>query len=180
MSTNRVLLVGADGNAIVSTGLPIGKMDVTGDSIPCRIGLTVANARLGYNGSSWDRMRSKWSAQALASKIRTTETYSTHFNTYNARYMILWWDVTEAPGGDSVRFRIQGYHPGRHNYNEFTAGNSISAVDNGFIALGGGIDDDDTASDDYNNLPLPELVRVHVSHSAATAFTYSVWLSFMG
>jgi hypothetical protein len=115
----------------------------------------------------------------LASAVRSATTPSGDQINYNARGVLVVFDVTAVPTVNTVNCQIQAKDP--------VSGKYVTLADSGAQATAGtytilvypGATDTDTKLTAKNDIPLPRTWRVNVVHSAATNFTYSVGGSYI-
>ena len=132
-----------------------------------------------YNDVAFDRQRNNVEATLLASAARTVTTSSADQTNYNAKGIIVVFDVTAVPGTDTVQLKVQAKDPASGKYIDMVTGTAESAVGTYVYAVYPGIGDKGTILDNYEELPLPRTWRVQVVHSAATSFTYSVGVMYV-
>jgi hypothetical protein len=127
-----------------------------------------------FNGTTWDRDRNNEEVTALASAVRAATTNSSDITAYNAKAILVILDISSVPGGDTVTVSLTGKDPVSGNYVTLAAGQAQSATGTTAIAIGTGVTTVSGASYSANNVPVPRVFRVTVTHSAGTNFTYSV------
>ena len=141
---------------------------------------TVTHSRMVvFNGDAADRLRGNTVGTLLASAARTATTSSADQTNYNAKGIIVVFDVTSVPGTDTVQLKVQAKDPASGKYIDMVTGTAESAAGTYVYAVYPGIGDKNTILDNYEELPLPRTWRVQVVHSAATSFTYSVGVMYV-
>ena len=143
------------------------------------LGITATSRLHLYNGSTYDRQRNNVEATLLASAARTATTSSADQTNYNAKGIIVVFDVTSVPGTDTVQLKVQAKDPASGKYIDMVTGTAESAAGTYVYAVYPGIGDKNTILDNYEELPLSRTWRVQVVHSAATSFTYSVGVMYV-
>jgi len=130
----------------------------------------------GFNESTWDRTRQNTGVTGLASGARTTGTQSSDITTYNARGIVILFDITAVPGSDTVTLSIQGKDPVSNKYFTIVNANAKSSTGQQYLALGLGASDIEDNWDGMQGVAIPRTIRVSVAHSGSGSFTYSVGL----
>ena len=157
------------------------RVSVTSDDwdIQDQPGLFTTSRLMVYNGTHMDRVRNNVVSTLLASAARTVTTSSADQVNYNAKGIIVVFDVTSVPGTDTVQLKIQAKDPASGKYVDLVTGTAESAVGTYVYSVYPGIGDKNTILDNYEELPLPRTWRVQVVHSAATSFAYSVGVMYV-
>lgn len=110
------------------------------------------------------------------SAARTATTTSADFTLGHAGFGRFTFDVTVAPGVDTVTLSINGLDKASGKYITRLASTAISAAGTTQLEIGPSIT---AAANAAANALLPETFRVVVTHSAGTSFTYSVGLEYV-
>lgn len=133
-----------------------------------------------FNGATLDAMRGNVEGTVLASAQRTASNNSADQVNHNAAGVLVYCNVTNVPGVDTVQFIVQVKDPVSGTYINLVTDTAVAA--SGMRALlvypGAG-----AASGDINavrNGPLPRTWRVRVVHSGSGQFTYSVGYCLIG
>ena len=168
----RVSVYADDSRA--STANTMDGYGITGTS-----GILVTSRPHLYNGSAYDRQRNNVEATLLASAARTATISSADQTNYDAKGIIVVFDVTSVPGTDTVQLKVQAKDPASGKYIDMVTGTAESAVGTYTYAVYPGIGDKNTILDNYEELPLPRTWRVQVVHSASTSLTYSVGVMYV-
>jgi len=127
-----------------------------------------------FNEATWDRERGNTELTVLASAARTASINSNDQINYNARGVMVWFNITVVPGVDTVQLLIQIKDPVSGTYSTILTDTAQSAIGTRVAAIYPAIA---AAAEDVNivrGYPLPRTWRVRIVHSAATSFTYSV------
>lgn len=125
-----------------------------------------------WNGTTADRQRNNVEATLLASAVRAGTTNSSDQTNYNARGVMVFFNVTAVPGGDTVQCRLQVKDPVSGTYMDVMAP-AATAVTGLFVYVfypGAGTN----TVTETSQAPLPRTWRASIVHSAGTNFTYSV------
>jgi hypothetical protein len=109
------------------------------------------------------------------SAARTATVTSQDYSLGHAGTGRLTFDVTVAPGVDTVTLSIQGKDVASGKYITLLASAAISATGTTQLTIGPTIP---TAANAAVQTLFPETFRVVVTHSAGTSFTYSVGLEY--
>lgn len=135
--------------------------------------LKVLSYLSAWNGAKADRWRNNSEFTILASAVRAATTSSADLVNYNARGVMLWFDLTAVPGVDTVQVTVElkdpvsGKYTGAYYFEAALAGTGFRTylVYPGHTAgqLNGSI-----------NQAIPRTWRVTVTHVGAGNFTYSV------
>lgn len=138
--------------------------------------LRTLSGKAAFNGATWDRWRNNINVTVLASAVRAATNQSTDQVNYNARGLHVVFDITVAPGVDSVTATIQGKDPVSDKYYTVLAGAAQTAVGTVVMRVYPGLA---AAANLVANDVLPRTWRVNVAHSGAGNFTYSVGASLI-
>jgi hypothetical protein len=127
-----------------------------------------------FNGSTWDRVRNNAEFTILQSAVRSGTLYSDDLVNYNAKGILLFFDITAVPGTDTVQLVVQVKDFASGGYNDFLVGTAWSTTGRRTYLLYPGAVNTSGDVDVVEGSPLPRTWRVAIIHSAATDFTYSV------
>jgi hypothetical protein len=120
----------------------------------------------------------KTTGTALASSARTATTQSSDIDTTGYRAALFFLNITAASGTGGLQFTLRGKDPvtgyyvwlGRSTVNTtttttlaFCAGLGVGGISGVVAGAGGNI-----------GVPLPETIRIEVTHGDASSYTYSV------
>lgn len=134
---------------------------------------------LGGDGVAED-MRGNVEGTLLASAARTATTASATQTNVNARGVLLYVNVTAAPGSQNLSVAISGIDPvsgsapGLGNFTAITATGAYT-----FFMYPGIVNTHPTGISDIQALPLPRTWAVIVTHSGAGSWTYSIGYSLI-
>jgi len=130
--------------------------------------LPLAIASLAFNGTTWDRQRSKVPAVLLASAARTTTQVSADIPTYNLKGITAIVDVTSA-GTGSITLTIDGKDANGIYYNILTGAAIITNSTNVYRLFRGAT----AALNATVNDILPATIRITITANNANTMTYS-------
>lgn len=171
------MLVNLGSNNDVSTELAAAAALADGASNPTTP--MVGSAKLGFNGTTWDRWRNNEEVTLLASAVRSSTTVSSDQTNYNAKGVIIFMHVSVVPGTDTVQIIIEGKDPVSGNYDAVFFGQLTSGVSQVLELVYPGATDSDGAVGQTNDIPLPRTWRVDITHIGSGNFTYSVGASYI-
>lgn len=132
-----------------------------------------------FNETTWDRQRNNHDLILLASAVRGATTNSANQLNYNARGVILYWDVTVVPGADTVTLTICAWDAVGSNWEILLTGGAEVGV-GAFCYMvypGAGAAANDV--DVVAAYPLPRIWRARLTHSGVGNFTYSLGASYI-
>jgi len=126
-----------------------------------------------FNGATYDQKVNNAPITLLASAARTATTTSPDQTNYNARGVMLVFDVTAVPGGEeTVMFKLYSKDALSGKYNILFSGSALSTTGTRvyffYPSIMSGL------GDGQQDMPLPRSWRIAISHSASGSFTYSV------
>lgn len=139
-------------------------------------GLYTTTAGIGYNGTTYDRIRNTTALTALASAARTTTTASSDLTNWNFRGIRVALNVTAASGTGGLQLQIQGKDSAISNtYYAInatpvavtTTGVTVYDLYPGALTVQGGITQVTAGL-------LSRVFRMNVIHGDASSYTYSV------
>ncbi len=131
-----------------------------------------------FNGAAWDPQRNNTELTLLTSAARTATTASAEQVNYNARGVLLYFNVSAVPGTDTVQLTVEGKDPVSGNWGQIWAPAAISAtVQPGRYMLYPGVGAANLTG--QASAALPRIWRVRVIHSGVGSFTYSVGASLI-
>lgn len=159
------------GQIETDTGSPLDILTL-GDGVaqPTNV-QSVASLPLGWNGVTWDRLRSNTKGVAFASAVRAATVYSADIELYNARGVIVVISITVVPGGDTVQIRPQYKAETPGSYADIDAGTAKATTGLDALSVYPG------ATAGYPNrisATISPTFRISVIHSGAGNFTYTV------
>lgn len=129
----------------------------------------------GFNGLSWDRLRTNQDQTILASAARTATLNSADFTNYNHRGVIVTLDVTASADTPSITLQIEHKDLGGSKYEILlltTAAVTGAGVHTYIVYPGIGAASDDVVQ--VAGFPLGRIWRVTVTHADGDSITYSV------
>ncbi len=144
-----------------------------------QLGRQIGVASALFNGSTWDRFRNNVEATLLASAARTGTTSSADETNFNAKGVLVFFDITAVPGLDTVTLSIEAKDPVSGKYFTLLDGGAQSAVGQFLYAVYPGVADTEAKFDAFEEMPLPRTWRITVTHSGTGSFTYSVGASYI-
>lgn len=119
----------------------------------------------------------KRTATALASAARTATTQSADIDTTGFRAIVLFFSVSVASGTGGLTLRLRGRDPVTSAYMSLTQdATARTTVATWTMAVGSGCSAPSGAllNGSLTGFPLPDIIRVEVSHGDASSYTYSV------
>ena len=136
-----------------------------------------------YNGSTYDRRRNNTEGMLLASMTRTANSQSPQQTNYNARGVIIGFNVTAASGTGGVQLKVWGVDPVTDSsvVGQLAMLNSITTT--GYRTLvvypgcagGGGVN----ANVTFAQCVLPRRWIIEIFHLDGSSYTYSVSYSYV-
>jgi hypothetical protein len=121
--------------------------------------------------------QAKTTGTALASAARTVTTSSTDILTGGARAILVYYDITAVSGTGGLILTIKGLNPTSGTYFVGPAGATRTTVGAWTHSQGLGISSGGVVTNGNNSyvgFPLPDTIRLEVSHADASSYTYSV------
>lgn len=132
-------------------------------------GLLGAGSML-WNGASWDRQRGCVDLTILASAARTT-TQTVAVTNYNARGILIYWNITANPGAQTLTMKVDAIDP--------VSGVALTLLTS--AAQGGNVSTDlflypgiAAVANIQSGVPIPRIINIVVTPSAGGSWTYSV------
>ncbi len=133
-----------------------------------------------WNGTNIDRARNNEEIVALASAARTADTNSSDIVNYNGKGVIMFINMTVAPGADNVTFNLQVKDPVGGGYHTIMSSAALTDIALTVLAAYPGSADVKTKySTGFNDIVIPRVLRVNADHDSSTPTTYSVALVFV-
>lgn len=140
---------------------------------------------IGFNGVTWDRWRNNADAVALARAVRTGTTVSPNIINYNARALMVYFNIYTASGTGGLILKVRGVDPvsnASYNLNaDIPASSTISVARYAYViglgATGGG-----GAVQDFRQataVPIPKTFQIQVYHADASNYEYAVSYSII-
>jgi len=139
----------------------------------------IAVTTYAYDGSVWNPVTCNRNITVLASGNRSSTTASADQTNCGAVGVIIWFDVTAVPGGDTVQLQLQGKDPVSEKYVTILQSGTVNSVSIVQLVVYPGVTDTASQYDAENDSPLPRTWRVNVVHSGSGTFTYSVGASYV-
>jgi hypothetical protein len=178
---SKALYLGArDANSGLFEGLRTASRDSEAGST------VLANAPMGFNGSSWDRWRNNTEGTLLASAARTATTASPQQINHNARGIHVVLNVTAVSGTGGLKIRILAYDPVQGTDYYLHLGSTITTTGRYVIELypGSSAAGISTATSIFAvhervAATLPKKFFVSISHGDASSYTYSLGYSLI-
>lgn len=137
-----------------------------------------ATGGLGFNGATWDRWRNNTEGTALASAARTATTLSALLTNHNARGVLLHFEISAVPGGDTVTLVVKSRDPVTGGIRTHATDAAVSAVSSRQILVYPGASGA-TDIETIRGVPIPRTWYVEIIHSGVGSFTYSVGYSLI-
>lgn len=140
---------------------------------------------LGFNGTSWDRIRNNMEGTLLASLARTASTSSAIITNYNGKGVIVYLNVTVAPvGTETLTVQLKYVDP-TSSVNSlpisFMVTPSTSTAGMYMLLCYPGASE--TPENQANNVTydfvVPRRFQITVAHSGASSWTYSLGYSII-
>ena len=126
-----------------------------------------------YNGTTWDRMRGVTHVELLAGATNRAATNNSPDQTnYNAKGVVIFFDVTTVPGSDTVHLKIQSLDIAEAKAETFMVTPTISAAQRDTYIIYPGVG---AAAEDIVEVvgyPLPRKWRIQIVHSGSGTFQY--------
>jgi len=133
-----------------------------------------------FNGNKWDRQRSNTEGTAMADGTRNSSSGSATWTNYNARGIMLFFEITAAPGGgDQIEVRLQAVRPDGTIFGNLLKSGWLTATGKYTLQVGPGVGDSAGELTACNDVQLPRSWRVWVEHSGTGDFTYSAQYSYI-
>lgn len=128
-----------------------------------------------YTGA-WDRNRTTYVQNILASAARTTTQNGADLRSYNNKGIIVTLNVTVASGTGGLTIAIQSKDQINNVYKTINATpTAVTATGTYTYLMYPGADATNTGHTQVSNSPLPYLFRVNVSVGDASSYTYSLY-----
>lgn len=177
----QAVVVGAGGEAAVATSALLADGQASVTALLITPNGSNASALQGvlpltYNGSTWDLQRGNTEGTLLASATRTATTTTPDQTNYNARGVLVFFNITAVSGTGGLTLSIQWKDPvSGTTYSNLLVGSALTTagarIYQVYPAASGG-----TAS---TGAALPRTWRVSVAHGDASNYTYSVGYAYV-
>ncbi len=156
----------------VDTELPAAAALADGAANPTTPSAGAAGLR--WNGATWDRERGLETFSILASAARTATTLSATFTNYNARGLMVGWNITAVPGVQTVTLEVYG-QTAPIGLQLLLLGSTAKVATGVFayIVLPG-VAAAAMGIDAVSGFPVPRQFFIRIAHSGAGSFTYVV------
>jgi hypothetical protein len=119
----------------------------------------------------------KTTGTGLASAARTTTTQTADIDTTGFRAIVIFFNVTAASGTGGLTLRLRGKDPVTGFYASLTQ-DSAARTTTGLwtmnVGLGASAPSGASLTGSLTGLPLPDIIRVEVTHGDASSYTYSI------
>ncbi len=132
-----------------------------------------------WSGVGWDRVRNAVELTAFASAARTADPTDYRITMYNLSRIYIVFDITVAPGGDSVNLRLKSVDPVSGGEPRIIESGALTTTGTRRYIVGPGAADLWTDATADLQAPLPRTLDIGVVHSGAGSFTYSVGVVLM-
>lgn len=130
---------------------------------------------LGYNGSTWDRIRNNLSGTVVSSNTRTSTISSSDITNFNHRGIILSLNITAASGTGGLQVIIQMKDALGTVYKSLnTAPTAVTAIGQYVYMLYPAITSTNGAIEQVIPQILPQTFRVQIVHGDSSSYTYSM------
>ncbi len=130
---------------------------------------------IAFNGTSFDRLRNQLPpVEIIASASRSATNSSAQQTNFNARGILLEWDITVVPGVDTVTLQLE--NRGGVSYIMLQSAAEVGVITRHYLiypttgTIGGSAPDLDISV----NSPMARFFRATIVHSGAGAFEYSL------
>jgi len=133
-----------------------------------------------YNGATWDKTRNNTEGTLLASAERTATTTSSVIVNYNAKFLVVFVNITVASGTGGLRVGIRSVDPVTAvatQVNTFMSPRTTTGVLFHQLALGLGAATGNVS--DNTNALVPRQFSIQIAHSDSSSYTYSVGYSLI-
>jgi hypothetical protein len=141
------------------------------DAHTANVGVKIVGAyAYGFNGTTWDRLRTHASVILLASAARTTTQTSADITLYNEQSIDVILDMTVV-GTGSVTVTINGKDPASGKYYALLAGAAVITNVTNVYRVGRGLL---AAANAVANFSLPRTIQIVVTANNANSAVYSV------
>jgi hypothetical protein len=138
----------------------------------------VGAANLLLNGTTLDVQRGNTEGTALSSSARSATNNSADLTNYNAKGVVIYFNVSVVPGTDTVTLSVEGKDPVTGNYGVlFTATAIATTIQPARYVLYPGASG--AGPTGVLAIPIPRTWRIKITHSAGTSFTYAVGYSYV-
>jgi hypothetical protein len=135
--------------------------------------LEVLGFGLHYNGTTWDKARGNTSTVVFASASRTT-TGNEDLTNYDARGVMVHFNVTAVPGSDTVQMLIRAKFQSNSISDTLLTASTIVSVQRDTYIIYPGVAAASEGVTKVSGFPLPRHYDIAVVHSGSGSFTYSV------
>ncbi len=115
----------------------------------------------------------------LASAIRDATTNAADQTNYNAKGIIVFFDITVVPGTDTVQLVVQGKDPASGDYIDLLVDSTQVAVAKRTVVIYPNAYAAADGVDVTRTYPIPRTFRIRIAHVGTGNFTYSVGMSFI-
>ena len=124
-----------------------------------------------FNGATLDRQRNNEEIVLLASAVRSASLWSPFQTNYNHQGVVIFFDITAVPGGDTVSLETRIRHDNLSSDTGMAASPAYSTTGCRVFYYGPGVVN--AVGSHSGNYRLPRQWRIYIAHSGAGEFTYS-------
>jgi hypothetical protein len=132
--------------------------------------------KFGFNGTTWDRERNNYEATVAASALRNSTFTSADLVNYDARGVVIVYDVTAVTASGSFTITVQAKDSLSGKYVTILTGTARSTTGTDYLEIYPGVT---AAANTAVSRPLPRVWRVVATKNSGTDQTFSISANYV-